>query len=131
MLKKAFLEILVPELERLETIKHVKQMGEQGRYKEIDEVLAEVNYLLLNGYMQSNECETLKISDIPKDHLVACLIYLSHSDYSDMEFFEDWEKLPEKLKELGAFANLIAERLECTYINLGKSFAKFMEDEIE
>lgn len=127
MTKNEFLDVFfIHELERLERVDHLTQKGEEGRYNEIDKVLGKLNYLWLNEYMQSKERETLKISDIPKDYLVTCLIYLSHSAYSDMEFFEDYEKLAEVLIGLGLFGQQIAKRLEDIYINFEKSFEKFM-----
>ena len=130
MNKETFLEVFVSELRRLEEVEKVTQLGEEGRYKEIDEKVSTLNYLWLNEYMQNRERETIKVSDLPKCYLVTSLIFLSHSSYSEMEFFENWEKLLDELESLGSFGKLIATRLEEIYINYDKSFSKFMEGKI-
>ncbi len=130
MTKREYLEVLIPQLERLERIEHLTCLAVKGKYYEIDEILEKSDYTTMYSameeYMENEDNEELNIHDIPKAYYVTFAIYLTHSCYNEEEVMECWEELMEKLQDCGELGKKISVRLENIYINAYRSFALFM-----
>lgn len=126
MTKKEFLEVLVKELERLEKVEHVSDLANNGRYAEVDAVVARIDYSVLEEYMDEVDGDgdlSAKI-DIPEPYVLTFAIYLSGSDYNEVDVLESWKDLKEALRDCGDVGNAIATTISCDNIN---SFDTFEE----
>ncbi|MBO5478866.1 MAG: hypothetical protein J6A04_04055 [Clostridia bacterium] len=126
MEKQKFLELLVEELKRLEEVEHVSDLAENGRYEEVDAVVAEIDYSALNEYMENEEHEQLDISDIPEQYVLTFAIYLSGSEYAETDIMEEWEDLTDALEKCGTAGEDLAETLSNYYINGFDTFAELI-----
>lgn len=122
------MEQLLQELEKLEKIEHVTDLANNRRYQEVEDVLAELNYNLVNewlGYIaDGNELDVL---DIPETSRLPFAILLSKSKYNDSQIFKDYLKFAKDLKKRGPAGVLIGTILIDEYINRFNSFVKLME----
>lgn len=90
MTKKEFLEILVKEFERLEKEEHVSDLANNGRYAEVDAVVAEIDYSALEEYMDEVRGEDYLYveTDIPESYVLTFAIYLSNSPFDECNVME-------------------------------------------
>lgn len=126
MTKKEFLEVLVKELERLEKEEHVSDLANNGRYAEVDAVVAEIDYSVLEEYMDEvdGDGELSVTTDIPDPYVLTFAIYLSGSDYDECDIMEEWEELQDALYDCGDAGKAIADTINHDEINV---FATFEE----
>ena len=52
MTKREYLEVLIPQLERLERIEHLTCLAVKGKYYEIDEILEKSDYTTMYSAME-------------------------------------------------------------------------------
>lgn len=128
MTKEQFLEILVKELERLENVEHVSDLANNGRCAEVDAVVAEIEYSALEEYMDEvDDKGDLSVkTDIPEPYVLTFVIYLSGSEYDEVEVMKDWGELQEALYGCGDVGNVIANKLEYNYINAFGTFEELV-----
>ncbi len=119
MTKKEFLEILVKEFERLEKEEHVSDLANNGRYAEVDAVVAEIDYSALEEYMDEVRGEDYLYveTDIPESYVLTFAIYLSNSPFDECDVMESWEELQTALRSYGKVGNAIAETITSSYLN--------------
>ena len=130
MTKREYLEVLIPQLERLERIEHLTYLASKEKYYEVDEILEKSDYAIMYSamkeYMENEENEAIDIHDIPKAYYITFAIHLTHSNYNEEEVMECWEELMEQLNDCGELGKKISARIEDVYINSYRSFALFM-----
>ncbi len=134
MTKKEFLEILVKELERLEKEEHVSDLAKNGRYAEVDAVVAEIDYSALEEYMDAvyGEGDLSVETDIPESYVLTFAIYLSGSEYNECEVMESWKDLRDALRVCGDMGKVIADAISYHNINefdMFEQLVKWDEDE--
>ena len=119
MTKKEFLEVLVKELERLEKVEHVSDLANNGRYAEVDAVVAEIDYSALEEYMDEvdGEGDLSAKTDIPEAYVLTFAIYLSGSPYDECDVLESWKDLQTALRSCGDVGNAIAEKMISECVN--------------
>lgn len=126
MKKQEFLNILLPELERLENVEHVSDLANAGRYEEVDVIIGEIDYSSLNEYIEG-EYEYLDIFDIPEQHVLTFAIYLSGSEYDEMCIMDNWEDLRDVLLECGNAGRALAASMSRDhYLNDFYTFAELV-----
>lgn len=132
MKKREFIKLLEEELKRLEEVEHISDLANNGRYKEVDVVLGEIDYSILEEYMDSEEFEPLEMSDISKQYVVTFAIYLSGSNYDECDVMdEDWSDLCDALEETNDVGKAIAEYVISNCINTCGTFAELMGEKEE
>ena len=57
MEKAKFIKKLVEELKRLEEVEHVSDFANAGLYEEVDAIISEINYYILEDYMERDDDE--------------------------------------------------------------------------
>lgn len=126
MTKKEFLEVLVKELERLEKKEHVSDLANNRRYAEVDAIVAGIDYSALEEYMDEldGDGDLSAKTDIPEPYVLTFAIYLSGSDYDEIDVLESWKDLKEALRECGDVGNAIADTIRSNSVN---SFDTFEE----
>ncbi len=131
MTKSEFLEILVKELERLEKEKHVSDLANNGRYAEVDAIVAEIDYSVLEEYMDEvdGDGDLSAKTDIPEPYVLTFAIYLSGSDYDECDVMEEWEDLQDALRGCGDVGNAIADVITSDCINTFDTFENLLEGE--
>lgn len=115
MKKEEFLELLTSELKRLEEEEHVVELAEKGFYKEIDAIVAEIDYSSIREYEESEEFKLLDISEIYSAK--AFVVYLKGCPYNEVLIMESWEDLQEELEEAGGVWAEIADTMASDCIN--------------
>lgn len=111
MSKTEFLEVLGKELERLETVEHVSDLVNNGRYDEVEDILRHINYTPLEEYL--DECDDdgdLKISEIPEGRYLTFIIYMYGSGCDPIVIMEieSYSDLTKVLYDCGEAAAAIA-----------------------
>lgn len=129
MSEQEFLEILEKELERLEEVEHVSDLANNGRYEEVDAIVAGIDYSALNEYMEDCDCNGIKKSEIPGGRYLAFVIYLSGSDYNECEVMEYWGDLQEALYDCGEAGEAIASTMNHNYVNAFNTFEELLKGE--
>lgn len=128
MTKNEFLEVLVKELERLEKVEHVSDLANNGRYEEVDAVVAEIDYSALEVYMDevNGEGDLSAKTDIPEAYVLTFAIYLSGSPYDEMDVLESWEDLQTALTDCGDVGNAIADTMTSECLNNFETFEELV-----
>lgn len=128
MTKSEFLKVLVKELERLEQVEHVSDLANNGRYAEVDAVVAEIKYSALEKYMDEvdGEGDLSAKTDIPESYVLTFAIYLFGSPYDDGDVLESWEDLQVALRDCGGVGNAIAETMISDYLNDFETFEELV-----
>ena len=127
MEKQKFLELLTGELKRLEEEEHISDLANNRCCKEVDDIMAEIDYSLLDEYIGSKEeVEKLDIWDIPSKYILTFGIYLSCSIYDESSIMKDWKELQCALKRCGLAGQIIADFMERYTINDCDTFAELM-----
>ena len=132
MLKEKFLEILEKELKRLEEVEHVSDLANNGRYTEVDAIVAEIDYSALDEYMEECNGEgDLEVSEIPDGRYLAFAIYLSGSDYEEWDVMAYRDEFQEVLLDCGKAGKEIFSTLSCDSINAFDTFEKLLKCEYD
>lgn len=130
MSKEKFLEILEKELERLEEVEHVSDLANNWRTKEVDAIVAGIDYSALNDYMEECDCEgDLEVSEIPGGRYLVFITYLSGSKYDEEDVMENWEELQEVLYECGEAGAAIANTMNYDYVNAFNTYEELLNGE--
>lgn len=125
MSKTEFLEVLGKELERLETVEHVSDLANNGRYAEVDAIVAEIDYTALEEYMyELDYIAGMEVSEIPEDRYLAFVIYAFGSEYNECEIMKYWPDLQDAVRGCGKVGECIANTLNDYTLN---SFVRFEE----
>lgn len=82
-LKKEFLTKLLKNLKYLEEECHISKLAAEGKKQEIKDILKNIDYSLLDNYLDNPDKVCLQYSDIPKEYIVAYAIYLLNIFYKD------------------------------------------------
>lgn len=129
MARSEFLEVLVKELERLEQVEHISDLANNGRYAEVDAVVAEIDYSALEEYMDEvdGDGDLFAETGIPESYVLTFAIYLFGSDYNEYDVLEDWEDLQTALRDCGDVGNAIAAGMEDYYINHFDTFEELVQ----
>lgn len=129
MTKSEFLENLAKELERLEEVEHVSDLANNGHYEEVDAIVAEIDYLAWEKYMDSlnGHHANLEISEIPGKRYLAFVIYLFGSKYDECYVMRNWRHLKEAVRGCGKAGAAIATTMEDHYIYTFNTFKGLVE----
>ena len=105
MTKKEFLCVLLPELERLKTEKHILDLIEEGRYDEAEEVINAIDYSFMDSYMDhvnEGKEDAIDIANIPSEHMKSYVLFLWGSGHDETEVMKCWEDLQNVLYVIGS-----------------------------
>ena len=111
MEKAKFIKKLVEELKRLEEVEHVSDFANAGLYEEVDAIISEINYYILEDYMERDDdeyFEKLRADDIPKQYVLTFTIYLFGSGYKETDILIDWDKFSAYLYASGRVGKVIS-----------------------
>lgn len=129
MSKTEFLEVLGKELERLETVEHVSDLANNGRYAEVDAIVAEIDYTALEEYMDSEDMEELTVSEIPEGRYLAFAIYVYGSgEYSECDIMDSWKDFQEAVRGCGKAGESIATTLTYYTLNSFDTFEQLVSE---
>ena len=134
MTKKEFLDVLIPELRRLEEVEHLRDLARNGRYDEAQEVLYKVKYSSLIKYCKTDneEDQLLEVTDIPQEYLVTFILYLlGNKRYNENDIMRDWAEFQAAVGEQGEDGAIIAEKMNHYYLNNFGTIADLMEPDYE
>lgn len=130
MTKNEFLEVLIPELKRLEEEEHLRDLARNGRY-EAQTVVEEVDYSSLGKYYEAasvDEEQLLEVAEIPEKYLVTFTLYLCGSHcYNEQDVMRDWGELQEAVAKQGEDGAIIAEKMNDYYLNDFSTIAELLE----
>ena len=143
MTKKEFLDVLIPELKRLEKVEHLRDLARNGRYDEAQDVLESVDYSSLDQYYKTvseeflksfdnavseEEDQWLEVTDIPQEYLVTFTLYLCGSKlYHEEDVMRNWEELQDVVAKQGEDGVVIAEKMYYYYLTDFDTIAELME----
>ncbi len=132
MTKNEFLEVLIPELKRLEEEEHLRDLTRNGRYGEARAVIGGIDYSALNQYCDDfendNEECSLEVSDIPEEYLVIFTLYLHGSpNYDEVDVMNEREELQAAVAKQGEDGAIIAEKMNDNYLNHFNTIADLMD----
>ena len=115
MTKSEYLEVLIPQLERLYKEEHVIELAVKGYYDEVKTIFEECDYSSLCEYMKQKNAahrDPLKVSDIPREYLEVHLLYLLYSGWNEDTIMECKNDYQEALDELGIVGKAGAEKMD-------------------
>lgn len=109
-MSKEFLEFLVKEWKRLEDEEHVSDLFNNGRYNEVDAIIAGIDYSEFYEYMEAGE--KVAVSKIPAEYMLVSVVYFSgNEEYTDDDILDDYEEYANNLYEYGERGERIGEAL--------------------
>ena len=125
MKKKQFIKCLVTQLERLEIVEHISELANHGCYDEVDKVVADIDYTIVDQYTESDKFKKWNISDIPDQYVLTYAIWLyGCREHDEDELMNDWENWTKVLENYGDAGKAISK---CEYlINSYESFANLI-----
>lgn len=124
MTKSQFIKKLVNELERLETVERLSQLAQHYCYEEVDEVVKDINYSIVDQYTESDRFKKLNVSDIPKQYILTFAIYLyGCRKHDENELMGNWGiELQRLLYDYGDVGKAIANSMAECDISAYESF---------
>ena len=93
--------------------------------------MKDIDYSIINNYMESDKFEKWSISDIPYKYTLTYAIYMHRSDYNEEVTLKDWREFQKRLRDFGDVGKAIAKTLDTYYINLCNSFKDLIEERDE
>ena len=138
MTKKEFLDVLIPELRRLEEVEHLTELAEEGRYDEVGAIVGGIDYSQMDKYMDcvdEGDEEAIDITEIPSEYMRAYLLYLWGSEYDETEVMKCWKELQYVLATFGSMWKVSAEKMnhQCLtdFFSLEELFTPDEEDAVD
>lgn len=131
MTKNEFLEVLIPELKRIEEVEHLRDLARNGWYDEAQAVLDGVDYSSLAQYYKAaigKKEQLLTVADIPQEYLVTFTLYLYGSQhYNEADVMRNWKELSIAVAKQGKEGAIIAKKMNDCYLTWFETIDELME----